>query len=249
MPAILEVLFRGMPPLVPIGRVQFMNFEDGRSHLAEWLFVETLDDIERRMSVATPSRYDMLMLAPLIRKLTIESPTLIEVLRRRKPRPVVVYRMNPHLPDPTLVSSGTGGFAVGDHTLVYPVQQMSPREFLNASVGEFSGQPLSVRTVIKHFSHVEGGVHLGSRDSTGAGDFVQALLPTMPHGLGEIGVRVLRPIARIILNGCGQLLEAVRKDVEAVRDGSDPRLGADPAERWRVVRPEVEDPMASTEPQ
>ncbi|WP_420180837.1 hypothetical protein [Paenarthrobacter sp. TA1.8] len=47
--------------------------------LAEWLFVETVDDIRRRcQNPAMRTRYELLGIAPLLRKLLIDDAPLLQ---------------------------------------------------------------------------------------------------------------------------------------------------------------------------
>lgn len=226
-----------MSGLVPYGRVKLLSYEDGREYLREWLFVNTMDDISKRLDAPNPSRYDTLMLTPLIRKLTTESPTLIDVLEKaNRGRPKVEYMCSPFESSQAPVPNARS-LMLADTRFALPSVTMTPRQFLNTAVGEFDGEPISVRAVIKHFSHVEGGVHLGNRDRTPAGDMMQAMHPGMPFGLGDLSLRVVPPIARVILNGCHALLAHVRESVAAVESGNDPRLGADAKARFGMQHP------------
>ena len=42
-----------------------------------------------------------------------------------------------------------------------PIEQANLNDFLSASLGSIDGRSLTVRSLIHHFAHVEGGVHLG----------------------------------------------------------------------------------------
>jgi hypothetical protein len=47
--------------------------------LAEWLFVETVSDVRRRSEdPGSRSRYELLRIAPLLRKLLLDGSTLVD---------------------------------------------------------------------------------------------------------------------------------------------------------------------------
>ena len=64
--------------------------------LAEWLFVETIADVRQRSNgPSTRSRYELLGIAPLIRKLLLDGTSLVDTVQTARPEVPVEFRIRP----------------------------------------------------------------------------------------------------------------------------------------------------------
>lgn len=177
--------------------------------MTEWLLLETMADIERR--VQSVDRYTVLGLAPLLRKLLVDGEPLLQAVRRNRRKPAVAFPLRPFvLPGEERDRDGWNlVLAYGNDELVGDADTgaLSLKQFLAAPVAAWRGMPLSVLDVIKHYAHVEGGVHLGAPD----GEFNQRLIDLFPPLYGRVRdpVQVMVPIARATLIGVQQLRDDV----------------------------------------
>jgi hypothetical protein len=130
--------------------------------MADWLFVNTLEDIRLRSQDPKASdRYTLLGLAPLLRKMVMDRTNLFQPSASAR-HTKVAFRINPYVPAevrPPLerVFALSRGEMIGTQlTPPVGVQRLS-----RTSVGEFEGEPVTVGDLIGHYAHVEGGVHFG----------------------------------------------------------------------------------------
>lgn len=137
----------------------------------EVLFLLTCDDLEERVRRAndgdtSPSQreYEALMIAPLLRKLILDSHSLIDRVNR-------THRLKIRYPIQAWpLLAGSGG------TSTPPEFDDSPRpilehfldrvvldrdEMLSRPVMIWNGQVVTARDVIRHLANAAGGVHLG----------------------------------------------------------------------------------------
>nr|AFK89584.1 hypothetical protein [Arthrobacter sp. J3.53] len=135
--------------------------------LAEWLFVETVADVWRRSEdPGGRSRYELLGIAPLLRKLLIDASPLLNTVRAARPGVPTEFRIKQWTaPDvghddedlPYLLRLGGPELVGGPEDPVLP----KLKHFIGAKVGQVQGRPLTVLEVIKYYANVEGGVHFG----------------------------------------------------------------------------------------
>ncbi len=135
--------------------------------LAEWLFVETVADVRRRgQGPGARGRYELLGIAPLLRKLLIDACPLLYTVRTARPGVPTDFRIRQwSAPDdsrddadlPYLLRLGGPELVGGPEDPVLPKLQ----QFIAARVGLVQGRPLTVREVVKYYANVEGGVHFG----------------------------------------------------------------------------------------
>jgi hypothetical protein len=179
---------------------------------AEWLFVETVADLRNRSQhPATRSRYELLGIAPLLRKLLTDrgDPLLVTINRaRREIRPQFRIR-------PWEMSEGT------DESLNYLIRLSGPelvggtetpaltaKQFLAARVGLLEGEDLSVKQIVRYYAHVEGGVHFGTPNEDGQ-EAMSGMAPVLLGNttgqieilgyLGQVVVDALTPLCNSIL--------------------------------------------------
>lgn len=174
----------------------------------EWLFLETLGDLSRRLSSA--SRYDMIRISALLRQLLFEANPLAIALSRRL-RHKLSFEVSikskhefPSSSDPrtswrTLFPDNQGDvFAV----------DLDRFRALRTIVHD--GVPCTVYDVIDLVAHILGGVHLG--ESRGEGTHALASLekdvlmlgvPMVFHSLHDIGrvaLNSLLPLGQAIVD-------------------------------------------------
>jgi hypothetical protein len=183
--------------------------------LAEWLFVETIADVRQRSSgPSTRSRYELLGIAPLLRKLLLDGTSLVDTVQTARPEVPVEFRIRPWnapaaddhagtLPGRWILRLGGPELVGGpdDHALT------SVREFISSRVGHVDGLELTVRDVVRYYAHVEGGVHFGEPK-----DLVQATLRSMAplllgHTTGQI--EILAHIGLVVVDALTPLCNSI----------------------------------------
>jgi hypothetical protein len=64
--------------------------------LAEWLFVETVADVRHRsQNPGDRSRYGLLGIAPMLRKLLLDGASLVDTVRAGRPEALLEFRVLP----------------------------------------------------------------------------------------------------------------------------------------------------------
>jgi hypothetical protein len=182
--------------------------------LAEWLFVETVADVRRRsQDPGARGRYELLGIAPLLRKLLIDARPLLNTVRAARPDVSTDFRIRQwSAPDdsrydadlPYLLRLGGPELVGGPEDPVLP----KLKHFIGARVGLVQGRPLTVREVVKYYANVEGGVHFGvpEEDAQRVLSQMAPLLLGRSTGqieilahLGTIVVDALTPLCELIL--------------------------------------------------
>jgi len=182
--------------------------------IAEWLFVETVDDLRRRCGEpASRSRYELLGIAPLLRKLLLDGSPLLQTVQIARPEVAIEFRIRPWKSEGRGIEEeglqrylGLGGeelFGGPEDAAITTVE-----EFKDVIVGVAGGSDLTVRSVVRYYAHVEGGVHFGVPREPGEpmlGSMAPLLLghstgqiQILAH-LGHIVVAALEPMCRSIL--------------------------------------------------
>jgi len=185
--------------------------------LAEWLLVETVADVRRRSNGPDPSRYELLGIAPLIRKLLLDGTSLVDTVRTTRPEIPVQFRIRPwNAPaaeDGAALPPGLWLLRLGGPELVGGPEsraRMSVGEFINTRVGIVNGADLTVRDVVRYYAHVEGGVHFGEPREA-----VQTTLSGLaPLFLGQTSshIEILAQLGVVVANAltplCNSILES-----------------------------------------
>lgn len=182
--------------------------------MAEWLCVETLDDVRRRSQEPTKrSRYELLGIAPLLRKLLLDSAPLINTVRRARFRIPVELRirsweeLDDHFERDGLTRYlGLGGEKLVGGPETSPIRKLD--KFNKTVVGIAQDAQLTVRSVIHYYAHVEGGVHFGATKKAGEPTLHRAArmllgqttgqIEILAH-IGQVVVEALDPLRRSIL--------------------------------------------------
>lgn len=182
--------------------------------LAEWLFVETVDDLRRRIDDPEPrTRYELLGIAPLLRKLLLDGAPLLETVRVARPEVPVEFRIRPwtELEDKFAAEGLERYLGLGDQRLIGDPGDpaiTNLEELKMTVVGIAQGEHLTFRSVVRYYAHVEGGVHFGTAKDPGEST-LSSMAPillghstgqiqTLAH-LGQITVDALEPMRRSIL--------------------------------------------------
>lgn len=181
--------------------------------LAEWLFVETVADVRRRsQDPSARSRYELLGIAPLLRKLLIDGRPLLSTVRAARPEVPTEFRIRQwNAPDhgqgsddlPYLLRLGGPELVGGPEDPPLP----KLKHFIGARVGLVQGQPLTVLEVVKYYANVEGGVHFG----VPKGDTDHVLSEGAPlllgHSTGQI--EILAHLGTIVVDALTPLRDSI----------------------------------------
>ncbi len=181
--------------------------------LAEWLFVETVTDIQQRSEhPGKRSRYELLGIAPLLRKLLIDRHPLLNTVRAARPEVRTDFRIRQwSAPEdgqqgkdlPYLLRLGGPELIGGPNDPALPKLQ----HFIGAKVGLVQGRPLTVRDVVKYYANVEGGVHFGVPDE-GAQHILSEMAPLL-HGRSTGQIEVLAHLGAIVVDALTPLCESI----------------------------------------
>jgi hypothetical protein len=181
--------------------------------LAEWLLVETVADVRRRSQYpGARSRYELLGIAPLLRKLLIDARPLLNTVRAFRPEVPTDFRIRPwsaaeDSSDDTdltyLLRLGGPELVGGPEDPVLPKLQ----QFIGAKVGLVQGRPVTVREVVKYYANVEGGVHFGVPKEQ-ADHVLSEMAPVLlGHSTGQI--EILAHLGAIVVDALTPLCESI----------------------------------------
>lgn len=179
--------------------------------LAEWLFVETIADLrDRSQNPAPRSRYELLGIAPLLRKLlTDRGEPLLVTVKRARHGITPQFRIRPwQVPDGVDESLNylirlSGPELVGDPE----TPALTADQFLAARVGVIKGKDLSVKQVVRYYAHVEGGVHFGDPDEDGQ----EAMSSMVPVLLGNTTgqIDILGHLGQVVVDALTPLYDSI----------------------------------------
>lgn len=153
--------------------------------LAEWLLVETVQQIRTRLS-PDATLYERLMLSALVRRALIDGRPLADAARSRLrlPKPTFLFT-----PDVSIAPAPPQGPQTAQSRWV-PMGQLGVpagggieytlKDFLRVQIGSLRGVPITVRSLVKYFANVYGGVHHGVPESDVERFFQQTLVSVEP---------------------------------------------------------------------
>jgi hypothetical protein len=181
--------------------------------LAEWLFVETVADVRRRsQDPGARSRYEMLGIAPLLRKLLIDARPLLNTVRAARPDIPTDFRIRQWSApgdgrddaDQSYLLRLGGPELVGgpEHPALPKLQQ-----FIGARVGQVQGRPLTVLEVVKYYANVEGGVHFGVPKEKV--DYVLSEMAPVLLGHSTGQIEILAHLGTIVVDALTPLCESI----------------------------------------
>ena len=180
------------------------------------LFIRTLDDLSTRL--ASDDEYTLLMAAPLLRKLLLDSDSLLNQVNRSR-RLKIMFKINSKSPYDTALAKLGAPFFSSEEDAIDPELDLPPGMrnemqvkldgLLKREVLMISGDTVTIRDLIDQLANIEGGVHSGKPDDKQK--VLQAVSQRIYIGGLPAGVRQVRAIIRIVLRG----LAPVRAAVEA----------------------------------
>lgn len=167
-----------------------------------WLTTHTVDDLRARLE--SDDEYVLLGLAGVLRRCFMDEKPLAEMERRRLQLPALEFT---YRPAPVRPSSSPLATQVRFPTLGRfrePVEVGSTVQFLRAAVASAQGDAISVGHLIRHFAHVEGGVHVG-HPSDASEEALGAIFGFRTDGWRH-GLGILADIAFVAAEGMAPLV-------------------------------------------
>lgn len=178
------------------------------------LFLKVLDDLEGRIEPA-PDEYEVLGIAALLRKLLIDSPSLVHLVNREHRVKIRFEVSVPRriweiagTPKPVLWSLQDG---LDPETTLTPEPrtEVNLADFLRQVMIISDAHEFSVRDVITHAANVAGAVHAGEPRSLEHRK-LERLAKSIQIGGYDLGTRDLQPIGRVTVKGLRPLREAIK---------------------------------------
>ncbi|UOR02085.1 hypothetical protein MUN77_01755 [Leucobacter allii] len=205
------------------------------SAISEWVFCRTMVDLERRINIPQmrTDRYEILQIAPLLRKLLIDGGNLVNRVNRRH-KLKIEFELVPFAKsdldcfEMIQLTGLDGGLPLDKipYWRVFEPSALMPRDgvesvslglshFLAAHIGVVTRKRVSVRDLVQFYCIVEGGVHIGE----GRNPLEKGLLATVPQelkspmfGINQSPIGMLLPIAEIVKAALLPLMKAVTAD-------------------------------------
>ncbi|MBP1325482.1 hypothetical protein JOF28_000714 [Leucobacter exalbidus] len=182
--------------------------------LAEWLFVETVDDLRRRSTnPETRTRYELLGIAPLLRKLLTDGKALLNTIKTTRPEVPIEFHIRSwnEIEDKLAAAGLPRHFGNGGERIIGDPggPAVGLEQFLKTDIGVAEGNDLSVKSVIRYYAHVEGGVHFGKPAEPGESTLNGMAPLLLGHStgqiqilgsLGQIAVDAMEPLRQSILS-------------------------------------------------
>ena len=223
------------------GELPLLSAEDGSALLADWLFLNVVDDIKDRVASGDDaSRYTLLGLAPLLRKMLTDARPLVSIVRRtHRSAPLEFAAAGFDRPSELDTPSQSGmvlAFAFGGLRKSPDGAAVSLKRFIARPVAWTPAGPVSVRDVIRYYAHVEGGVHLGTPEQDGEYEKTMSFAAPSTLALNLGIINMLLGIARATVTAVEPLVAAILAARPDVRDiGRSSRRPAD----WPAVARDV----------
>jgi hypothetical protein len=179
------------------------------------LFLNTLDDLERRLEPGGTA-YDVLMIAGLLRKLLLDGGGSLVTILNRQHRLKLRYRVNDAPLKVPRAAGSTGQWGVTNALdpeafpdLAEPID-LDLDDFLGTLLLVIEGNRATVADIIRHVANVQGAVHAGT-----PGTEADTALLILNRGVRmwgyEVGTAMLLPIGRIVLRALAPLRESVAR--------------------------------------
>lgn len=123
------------------------------------LFLLTIDDLEGRVRLGR-GEYDALMSAWLIRKLIIDSPSMLSRVNSAR-RMKLVFQVNDIRPGPTVNGWSPGEFlAPSSDAAAASTVELNLKQFLAHTTLIANGHAVSVKDLVKFMANTEGAPRL-----------------------------------------------------------------------------------------
>lgn len=177
----------------------------------EELFLNTIKDIEKRLSSSDP--YEILMISGLLRKLFLDSYPLVDRVNKEHKLKIefeIVDRSRkmPYEKDIVFWSIQDGLFPETAPSFRKRIV-VSRDKFFNTIVAKTKNEEFSVKDVIKFKANVCGGIHADSPKSE-KDEILQRISKYISIGGYESNLRQLKAIARVILKSLEPLCQIIK---------------------------------------
>lgn len=143
----------------------FPNDEESAQRIAEWLLIESVEDLRDRTR-ADASRYDVLGISAVLRRTLSDRRPVLALSRARLKARAPQFSFTAWSGQVAEPPPG-GLMRVFDSADNFdtPTVTTDLDGFLSAEAGRFFRDPVTVRTLIRCFAHAYGGVHLGTPEN------------------------------------------------------------------------------------
>ncbi|HEX7812573.1 MAG TPA: hypothetical protein VF460_11745 [Burkholderiales bacterium] len=171
----------------------------------EWLFLETLRDMDAR--ILRHSDYDLVRLSALIRQLLLDDVPLAHLVNRDlnvKIRFDVMVRQGPEPAE--LIEAKFQLFSLSPDGLVSERNTLD--QFLGRAVLRMEKMEFSVKEVIRTVAHVLGGVHSGQAKNDLEEKLVQLESKIRAHG-SPMPLYVIQDIAKVVVQAMLPIAAAI----------------------------------------
>jgi hypothetical protein len=180
--------------------------------LAEWLFVETVTDIDRRSQRRTAyNRYELLGIAPLLRKLLLDRGPLLDKVKSDRLNGPLIFAVHPWRPPTPVDRQDDPKYELQLGTPDIGAEADPPAEgvpsFLSTVVGQVGGDDLTVKQVIRYYAHAEGGVHFGVPEDPVEVKLARVAPLLVGHSTGQI--EILARLGRVTAQALEPLRDAI----------------------------------------
>jgi hypothetical protein len=193
------------------------------------LFVSTLDDLQSRLQ-DPEDEYKMLKAAGLVRQLLLDDRPLMDVVNKAHKIKIKFRvtkhpaRLGFHIDEQGVahvMPSGTMWFILDgidpDRFPEYPVEELHRHYFLKVAVMNLKGREVTVKDIIKHAAHSEGGVHLGEPESAWLAAATGLMSFEIDGRKRSAAAASMKGIASVVLAAMQPLREAVESELEQER--------------------------------
>ena len=188
----------------------FPDADESARRLAEWLLVESVDDLRMR-SREGASRYERLGISAVLRRTLTDKRPVLPLARARLKLAPPMFSFTPWTgPDPEPTQGGLIKVFDWAHGFSIPTEMTDLDGLLKADVGHFFRKRVTVLDLIRYFAHVYGGVHLGK--PTNDFEAVTQRFAASHELLAAGWEHALADIARVVIDGLTPLTDAIRAD-------------------------------------
>ena len=166
--------------------------DDALNRYRDWLLVETIGDIEQRIS-GTGGRYELLGISLLLRKL-LSDGLLAESIKRHAWADIR-FLATPARPPDQRDDGWTLVFSPGTEDFMNPTTELTLDGFMATTIAYARDTPVSVLQYVRHFAHMGGGVHLKKTPDTRNLNPLDDVIPLPSQSLLEATDGWLTPLA------------------------------------------------------
>jgi hypothetical protein len=182
---------------------------------ADQFFLESIDDLQRRID-GHVVEYDMLHIAALLRRLLLDQTPLVDRVNRSRRLKIVFLVRDRNAPSSNgpITWAALDGFDPETSRPVGEVIELERDGLLARVILHHEGTDFTVRDVITYLADVAGGIHFGEpseereRVLAEIGEFLQ--FRDLSLVLGS-----LLAVSRVVLKGLQPLRETVQADLGA----------------------------------